>query len=259
MSDPSHDRSLESAFDGQASRFERAPVQSDPAALARLVNKAGFPVGAYVLDAGCGPGLVSAAFLEAGYRIEGVDLSGEMVDRARKRCAFAADRARFRQASIFAPEVEALAPFDGAVSRYVIHHMLDAEEFLARQAALLRPGGVLVACDHVTSPSPESAEIHRRLEVARDRSHTNNPSSGRIVDLFGLLGLIDVSLCEESFTLDFDEWFDRGTPTEAKDAVRARLVAGVDVRGFSARVQTDQSIQIHCIRAIVRGVKPTAT
>jgi 2-polyprenyl-3-methyl-5-hydroxy-6-metoxy-1,4-benzoquinol methylase len=256
MTDATHDRRLADAFDGQAAQFERAPVQSDPAALARLVRAAAFPEGARILDAGCGPGLVSAAFLEAGFRVEGVDLSAEMVERARKRCAFAGDRARFRQASIFDAEIEAQAPFDGAVSRYVIHHMLDPARFLARQAELLHPGGVLVACDHVTSPDPEAAEIHRILEVGRDRTHTTNLSSGRIVDLFAAAGLVDVSLVEESFALDFDEWFDRGTPTEEKAAFRARLVAGVDVRGFTARVLDDDSIRIDCIRAIVRGVKP---
>jgi hypothetical protein len=33
-----HDQAIAKAFDVQASRFERAPVQSDPAALERLVR-----------------------------------------------------------------------------------------------------------------------------------------------------------------------------------------------------------------------------
>ena len=37
MSKDGHDHDLAAAFDGQAERFERAPVQSDPAALARRV------------------------------------------------------------------------------------------------------------------------------------------------------------------------------------------------------------------------------
>jgi SAM-dependent methyltransferase len=256
MSESGHDQGLAAAFDGQAAEFERAPVQSDPEALRRLVRAADFPNDARVLDAGCGPGLVSAAFLEAGCRIEGVDLSTEMIDRARRRCAFAGDRARFRRTSIFDAEVAGLAPFDGAVSRYVIHHMLDPGRFLERQVELLRPGGVLVACDHITSPLPEAAEIHQRLEFGRDRTHTTNLSSGRIVDLFATAGLIDVSLCEESFTLDFDEWFNRGTPTEPKDAFRAKLAAGVTVRGFTVAPGDGPAITIHCVRAIVRGVKP---
>ena len=81
-----HDQALARAFDVQAPRFERAPVQSDPAALERLVQFAGFPPGSRILDAGCGPGLVCEALLSAGYRVVGVDLSREMIERARRRC-----------------------------------------------------------------------------------------------------------------------------------------------------------------------------
>ena len=70
-----HDQDLSRAFDSQAPKFERAPVQSDPVAIERLVREAGLPPGGLVLDAGCGPGLVAAALLEAGFRLVGVDLS----------------------------------------------------------------------------------------------------------------------------------------------------------------------------------------
>src|SRR5436305_14392155 len=115
-----HERELAAAFDRKAAEFERAPVQSDPAALRRLVRAADLPAGSQVLDAGCGPGLVAEAFLEAGHRVVGVDLSGEMVERARRRCARFGDRARFEQRSLFDPGLA--GPFDAAVSRYVVHH-----------------------------------------------------------------------------------------------------------------------------------------
>jgi cyclopropane fatty-acyl-phospholipid synthase-like methyltransferase len=90
-----HDQDLARAFDLQAPKFEVAPVQSDPAALERLVCAADLPPGCLVLDAGCGPGLVSAALLAACFRVLGVDLSREMIERARKRCASYGTNARF--------------------------------------------------------------------------------------------------------------------------------------------------------------------
>src|SRR5690242_6262544 len=92
-----HDRDLAAAFDGQAARFERAPIQNDPAVLEGLVRWAELPTGGSVLDAGCGPGLVAEALLRAGHRVTGVDLSAEMIARARARCAAFGDRARFVQ------------------------------------------------------------------------------------------------------------------------------------------------------------------
>ncbi len=64
-----HERNLASAFDGQAAQFEVAAVQSNPAALARLLEIANLPAGGRVLDAGCGPGLVSEVLLQAGYQV----------------------------------------------------------------------------------------------------------------------------------------------------------------------------------------------
>ena len=61
-----HDRALASAFDDQAPKFEVAPVQSDPAALERLARAAELPPDSLVLDAGCGPGLVSEVLLRCG-------------------------------------------------------------------------------------------------------------------------------------------------------------------------------------------------
>ena len=258
MSASRHDQELSGAFDDQAALFERAPVQSDPAALERLVRFANFPAGASLLDAGCGPGLVAEAFLKAGLRVFGVDLSAEMIDRARKRCGFAADSARFVQGSIHGESPAELAPFDGAYSRYVLHHVEDPRAFLARQVELVRPGGVVVLCDHLTDPDPAHARRHQEMEVARDRTHTRNLTGGEIVDLFASVGLLDVSYVEEEFSLDFDEWFDRGSPNSPKQDVRAVLAEGLAARGFRTATSpgAEGAIRIDCVRALVRGVNP---
>jgi len=249
-----HDRALAEAFDGQADRFERAPVQSDPAALARLVAFAGFDAEALVLDAGCGPGLVSEAFLEGGCRVVGVDLSAEMVARARRRCERFGDRARFDRQSIFAP-IQG-GPFDAAVSRYVLHHVFDPLGFVRRQVEFLRPGGLLVVCDHATDPDKALADRHEVLERQRDETHTRNLTAGGLVDLLAAAGLADVRLVEEPFTLDFDEWFDRGTPSAPKAEVRARLLEGPPARGFRPTALPGGAVRIDCVRALVRGRAP---
>jgi SAM-dependent methyltransferase len=253
-----HDRELARTFDSQAPKFERAPVPSDPAALERLVRQAGLPPGGLILDAGCGPGLVAAALLAAGGRVLGVDLSREMIGRARARCASFGERATFLHGSVFDPSLEPLGPFDGAISRFVLHHVLDPSAFVSRQVELLRPSGVLVVCDHLTDPDPARTDHHERLERARDRSHTRSLTGGRIVDLFAAAGLSRITLNEEPFDLDFDEWFDRGSPDDTKENVRAALLNGPRVRGFAPTLGEDGSVRIEGIRAVVRGVKPSA-
>ena len=104
-------------------------------------------------------------------------------------------------------------------------------------------------------PTPESAGHHAALEVARDRTHTRNLTGGELVDLLAGAGLSDISLVEDSFVLDFDEWFDRGTPGDTKAAVRERLLSGPVIRSFRPHLLEDGSIRIDGVRALVRGVK----
>jgi len=251
MSD--HDRELSSAFDAQAERFEGAPVQSDPAALAKLVAFAALRPGARLLDAGCGPGLVAEAFLAAGHSVHGVDLSPEMVRRARQRCARFCEHARFDVGSVL--DLRA-GPFDAAVSRLVVHHVQDPLTFVRAQVARVAPGGVVIASDHTTDPEPERARWHQEIERARDRTHVRNLTAGELVDVLARAGLDQLSLVEEPFELDFDEWFDRGTPALPKDEVRRRVLAG-SARGFEPVRRADGGISIRCVRVLVRGMRPS--
>jgi SAM-dependent methyltransferase len=248
-----HDRALAMAFDNAAAQFERAPVQSDPVMLARLVQMADFPAGGRILDAGCGPGLVAEALLRAEYRVFGVDLSAEMIARARKRCARYGERASFAQMSLF--DSALAGSFDGAISRFVLHHTPDQLGFIRRQAELLRPGGVLVARDHTTDPDPVRRAWHQRIECARDHTHTRNPTPGEMVDQFAAAGLTDLRLIEEPLVLDFDEWFDRGTPAEDKSTVRGWLLSGTSARGYVPLLREDGRVRIEGWLATVRGVR----
>lgn len=248
-----HDDDLRAAFDGQAAAFERSPVQGDPAALARLVEFASLPPRARIVDAGCGPGLVSEAFLSQGHHVHGVDLSGEMIARAVARCARFGERARFDQGSLF--EIASGSPCDAAVSRYVVHHTEDPRAFARRQAELLRPGGILLVCDQTSDPDPLRLRWHQEIERARDRTHTRHLTVGALADVVAAAGLEAVRVEEEPFDLDFDEWFDRGTPAAPKDEVR-RMVLGGTARGFAPQPLPGGAIRIRAWRALVRGVRP---
>jgi SAM-dependent methyltransferase len=248
-----HERALAQAFDGQAAQFEASPVQQDAGALARLVAFANLPPDSRVLDAGSGPGLVSEAFLAAGHRMQGIDLSAEMVRRARERCARFGDRVRFEQGSLF--ELPAAAPFDAGISRFVLHHAADPLAFLRAHAARIRPGGALVASDHTTDTDAAAARWHQEIERARDRTHTRNLTPGEMIDAFAGAGLVRIAFAEEEFELDFDEWFDRGTPALPKARVRQMVESG-RARGFDPVRRPDGGITIRCMRALARGARP---
>lgn len=249
-----HDRELARAFDAQAAAFERAKVQRDAESLRRFVAFAAVPAGGRVLDAGCGPGLVAEAFLEQGCEVLGVDLSEQMIARARTRCARFGERARFEQGSLLDLEPGA-AHLDAALSRNVLHHVEDPAAFVARQASLVRPGGAVLAFDLSGDPEPVARAWSHRIERERDLTHVRTLTPGELVDLLVQAGLEELRLAEEHVLLDFDEWFDRGTPDAPKEEVRARLL-GRSARGFVTSARPDGGFDLRVTRTMVRGVKP---
>jgi len=116
----------------------------------------------------------------------------------------------------------------------------------------VRRGGVVVACDHTADPDESAARWQHEIERARDRTHTRSLTPGGLVDLLSQVGLRDVRLVEEPFDLDFDEWFDRGSPSLPKEEVRRMLASG-SARGFRPALRPDGGITIHNLRALVRG------
>ena len=127
-------------YDRWSNRFMRGlykRVASDVAA-------AGLPEGSRVLDVGTGPGRVPLAIAHAtpGLRVEGIDLSPEMVGHARRNAAEAGlgDRVAFTEGDVANLPYDD-ASFDLVVSTISQHHWRDAAGGLRELRRVLRPGG----------------------------------------------------------------------------------------------------------------------
>jgi 2-polyprenyl-3-methyl-5-hydroxy-6-metoxy-1,4-benzoquinol methylase len=101
------------------------------------------PVGASVLDLGCGCGIpVARSLADAGYAVTGVDFSHVQLQRARRLVP----TARFLHADATQVTFPASA-FDAVVCLYMLFHLPLADQpvLLGRIAGWLRPGGWLLA------------------------------------------------------------------------------------------------------------------
>ncbi|MBI4498064.1 MAG: class I SAM-dependent methyltransferase [Chloroflexi bacterium] len=102
-----------------------------------------FPAGA-VLEVGSGPGQLAVYLARQAprTRVVGLDLSPDMVERARRKAADAglAARVQFEVGDVAAlPFLD--GTYDGVVSTFSLHHWQDAARGLAEIHRVLKPGG----------------------------------------------------------------------------------------------------------------------
>jgi tRNA (cmo5U34)-methyltransferase len=150
----------------------------------RLIEACGPPLRRF-MDIGCGDGILGSAILDQHPEAEAVflDFSEPMLEAARARLAVRAKAARFVKAdygdSAWLQSVRDLAPYDGIVSGFSIHHQRDTRkrELYGEIFELLRPGGVFLNLEHVESESPWAKSVHENLFV--DRLHAFHPEATR--------------------------------------------------------------------------------
>jgi SAM-dependent methyltransferase len=109
---------------------------------ARLVKFANVRSGQNVLDVGCGTGVVAITAARIGARVRGVDLTPELLERARENASVANVEIDFREG-----DAEAL-PFDDAQFDIVLSqfgHMFAPrpEIAIAEMLRVLKPGGTI--------------------------------------------------------------------------------------------------------------------
>jgi SAM-dependent methyltransferase len=123
------------------------------------------PVGADILDAGCGLGLGLVAYgLQGARRLRGVDALPELVTLARvylpllpKQIDLELCHADARETGF--PD----RSFDVVISVEAVSHMLDVDGFLAEAARVLRPAGRLIISDGNNRRHRSTREYNLRL------------------------------------------------------------------------------------------------
>jgi len=133
-----------------------------------------------VLEVGCGPGLLwarNAERLPAGWQVTLADLSGGMLEEARRNLAGVQPAFRFVQV-----DAQALpfgdARFDTVIANHMLYHVPDLRRALAEVRRVLHPGGRLYAA---TNGRDHMRGLHAAVERVASAGTFQSPA-----ETFGL-------------------------------------------------------------------------
>jgi len=123
-------------YQHNADEFFNGTINVDMSNIYQHFTK-GLPTGALILDAGCGSGRDSKAFLNMGYKVEAFDASSEMVKRASKHTDLDVKHAVF-------DDVMAINKYDAIWCCASLLHVPESDLpiTLAKLAAALKPNGI---------------------------------------------------------------------------------------------------------------------
>jgi SAM-dependent methyltransferase len=140
-----------------------------------------------VLEIGCGSGLLLAHFRDAGFEVEGVELSSTDVAYARERLGLAV-----RHGSVESLPLER-DRYDAVVLINVLEHVLQPATLLGRVREVLRPGGWVAIGVPVVDSAYARLLGGRWGAVTEAPRHVSIPSFAGTVGLLRRAGFRDVS------------------------------------------------------------------
>ncbi|MGI8887567.1 MAG: class I SAM-dependent methyltransferase [Nocardioidaceae bacterium] len=160
-------------WDSQAAAFDEKPDHGllDPEtrlAWADLLLSLLPSAPARVADLGCGTGSLSVLLGLRGYRVYGVDLSAQMLVRAKAKAVQTGVTVQLFQGDAAQPPLAGNS-CDVVLVRHVLWALQDPEMAIASWAGLLRPGGMLVLIEGRWHTGGGLAAVDAQTMVLRSR------------------------------------------------------------------------------------------
>jgi SAM-dependent methyltransferase len=220
-----HEQVTVAEFTRQAATFDRAAVMSSAETLGALLELIPRGAGGRWLELACGTGTIARALAGRVDEVLGVDLTAAMLEVGRAEAAQSGlANVRFELGDATALAL-ADGSFDGAVTRFSLHHIPVPGRLIGELARVVRPGGWVLIADHVGSEDRAAAAWHEEIERLRDPSHWACLTAARLRELGAAAGLTLAAERSIPFDLDYDEWLWRGTGGERAGELIARLLA----------------------------------
>ncbi|HET9178748.1 MAG TPA: class I SAM-dependent methyltransferase [Terriglobia bacterium] len=239
-----HQATVQKQFTDTAEAFAKFAVRDSPEIIAEKVRFLKPQPEMLFLDVACGPGGLVVAMAPGLRYAYGMDLTPEMLRHSRQ---FQAEKQAGNVAFVRA-EGEAIPYPDASFSlvscQYAFHHIPKPELVLQEMLRVTKPDGSIFVDDTLGPESDDKFDLHNRIEVVRDPSHTRSLRLTTFLRMFDNFGLEIVSQSFKRHRRSFDQWMLRAghKPGDKRYLETRRLMeksAAGDKAGFSPQVQGD--------------------
>jgi ubiquinone/menaquinone biosynthesis C-methylase UbiE len=211
-----------------------------------------------ILDVACGPGVVTAAIAPRAASVVAFDATEQMLEKAKARCA----KAGLRNVEFRCGDAEKLpsqdAQFDGLVTRLAVHHFANPQRAFDEMFRVLRPCGVAVIVDIVSSEDAGESDLQNAIERLRDPSHVRMLPASELDASIGRSGFGQLLHTTWDKQREFEEWMDIVNDNHRAEPIRTvvrALVASGNTAGVGLSVRNGQILFFHRWR-LVRATKP---
>jgi ubiquinone/menaquinone biosynthesis C-methylase UbiE len=211
-----------------------------------LLRKVGLSAGMHCLDIGCGVGAVTlklAKWVGSSGRVVGIDLDDRCLELARQEAIRQQLSALFRTEPI--SELRDIRAYDLVYSRFLLSHLADRGQAIARFALAARPGGLVIVEDiefaaHFSYPACPAFDRYVNLYQQAVQRKGGDPNIGpRLVTLLDDAGLehVGVQVVQPTFRKGIGKRLAQVTMEHIREAVvQAGLVSQSDVDSIIAEL-----------------------
>ncbi len=245
MSARDHASHVVDQFGAQAAAYVASAVHAGGVDLDRIGSLIRGMPGARALDLGCGGGHVAFAAAAAGAAVTAYDLSDEMLaavtaEAHRRGLALIETRQGSAESLPFPA-----AAFDAVLTRFSAHHWRDVPAALAEARRVLKPEGLLVACD-IVSPEDPLLDTHlQAVELLRDPSHVRDYRVSEWRAMLDAAGFAPGAVMASRPRMEFASWIARmRTPAAHVAAIRALQASAPAEVAAHFRIEPDGSFRL---------------
>ncbi len=236
-----HKEAIQKQFTKTAEAFSVFAMRDTPEVLKEKVDFVKPQPADSALDIACGPGAFVLALAPMVRLTRGIDLTPEMLRRAR---AYQAEK-QIANADFVRGEAEQLPFADGSFSlvscQCAFHHMPKPKAIFSEMVRVMKPDGRLFIIDPVAPESDSKFEVYNRIELLRDPSHT---LTLRLTEFLRLFDEAEIEIQRQALRRrqrSFDNWMRRGghAPGSKKYIETRKLMESSmngDKSGFSAQL-----------------------